>query len=75
MKNSFHCRAAVAQYVADQLQYLSRDSQLTMTMKPLKFGAFSVHTATDIESAGIAEVICPYCSLLFPISAANTPDG
>ena len=75
MKAFLKNRTDVAQYVFDQLGDLSRNSQLTMTMKPLKLGAYCVHTAIATESEDTDEVICPYCSLLFHTSTENIPDG
>jgi hypothetical protein len=45
--NFFENREELAEYVRNQLQFLTNDLQLTITIKPVRSEGYSVHTVID----------------------------
>jgi len=71
----FPNKTLTVQYVADRLQALKPDSQLTMTIIPVRSVGFSVTTATSLLSVARGKRRRGSYKRRITISTENTSDG
>jgi pyruvate/oxaloacetate carboxyltransferase len=57
MNISLQNREIVAQYVIKKLESLKENSQLTMTISPVKYADYFVYTVTSTSSEGTDEIL------------------